>query len=402
MTSIALGAVAAVPYHALAQNGAAGALYLDPSVRAAGMGGAATGVSWGGAPDTWANPALRAFFAGVGYSSTGSPIRDAGEGVTELHAHSWSMAGAGVGVSVAGRPMDLGGSHLESNLAPTEIGRDGFRESLASAGVGVSLSGLLNAWPASPAAPRHPRQFGRVADVDFGYSWKRDALATGSAEDAPVAAGVAARDRGLLLRVTPYSSVDDETSRRRLERAIGGARLDLTFGGADLNYTRAPFTYSDGRASRPVSRADRYGWTMHVTAGYVQASATSRLSRWLAPLSPLVSFGRAWDHATWTTQGLTPTDPSFSASVVEHAGWELTLASVLSLRGGRILDHTLAVEGVTSGTTIALPLARYGGIRWDRASTPTLLPGTTGRTVHRNAVSVWVAPSVVLHRTRST
>lgn len=381
---------------AVAQSGAAPALYLDPSVRAAGMGGAATGVSWGGAPDAWANPALRAFHAaGLGYSATGSPVRDAEDGITALHSHNWTIASSGIGIGIAGRPVDLGGSHIDSDAA---LSADGSRETVASSGFGVSVAGVMNAWPSTDGAPR---QFGRVADVDFGMSWKRDALEVGPGEHATVVGDVAARDRGILLRVTPYNSVDGERPRTRLESRLGGARMDVTFGGADLNYTRAAMTFGDGRAARPVSRADRYGWSLFVTAGYVEPRAESRTSRVLAHLSPLLSFGSAWDHATWSTQALTA-DAAFTSTVVEHSGWELTLANILSLRGGRIIDHGLGSEAATRGATVAVPVSRYGGVRWDHAATPTLLPGATGRIVHRNAVTVWVAPRALLRRVRST
>src|SRR5262245_53236507 len=42
-------------------------LGVDPSVRAAGMGGIGGAVFWGDHPNAWANPALAAYQRGIGF-----------------------------------------------------------------------------------------------------------------------------------------------------------------------------------------------------------------------------------------------------------------------------------------------------------------------------------------------
>src|SRR5437016_1649618 len=63
----ALALLAALGAHPAAAQTASTVLDLDPSIRAAGAGGASNAVFWGGDPDIWANPALLGYARGLRY-----------------------------------------------------------------------------------------------------------------------------------------------------------------------------------------------------------------------------------------------------------------------------------------------------------------------------------------------
>ncbi len=323
------------------------------------MGGASTGVIWGGAPDAWVNPATRVDASGVGYGGAG----DASENSAW---HAWSVAGSG---------LAIGGTWGDAPHDRTP----------ATRGVALSAAGLRRA-----LGDRDAARFGDIADLVVGFGWTRDVLANGGIDGA-----VTARDRGLLVRVTPFDTARERPAPARLAGYLGGTRVDVTFGGADLNYGRAPVVAWAGATRRAAPRADRYGWAIHASTGAWTPSDGSRVASLWSSLQPLIAVTRAWDHATWSTQALD--GPAFESAVVEHAGWEVVVANVVAVRGGRAIDHARGREGTTSGLSVAVPLGGLGGVRWDRATTPAW---DTGAAEHRSAISAWVAPRAVLRRLR--
>jgi len=62
------------PAHAGSANSGARALFFDPSVRSAALGGAGGSLWWGGDPNDWANPALLPFHRGIRYSDMQSDL----------------------------------------------------------------------------------------------------------------------------------------------------------------------------------------------------------------------------------------------------------------------------------------------------------------------------------------
>jgi hypothetical protein len=138
-----------------------------------------------------------------------------------------------------------------------------------------------------------------------------------------------------------------------------------------------------------VSRHARHGAALHVT---VDAPALRRLARtsaagWLLDgFSPLLSVGIAvdaselrGDFGTWDVRG---------------QGVEVTLANVLSLRGGRYQEPVGWMRGGSWGVGVALPIGRVAGIRYDVAQ----LPETEGLRdldvagTRRHAGAVWFDP----------
>jgi hypothetical protein len=88
---------------ATGQDGGASILQYEPSVRAAGMGGASVASFWSRGEASWVHPALLGSVQGIGYDSmhTRRPF-----GSSDFSAERFRIGGSGLGGSFAGQPHD--------------------------------------------------------------------------------------------------------------------------------------------------------------------------------------------------------------------------------------------------------------------------------------------------------
>jgi len=345
-TAFALG-LAATAAHA---QGAAVSLLYDPSIRAAGMGGAGSAVFWGGDANVWANPALLGYAQGLRFERGRTQL------VPGLATDVWfdterhTIGGGGLGVAMTGKPDGIGRTLLD-------YGGDGYHgyEHAASWSVGASAAGLASTlWRWRGA---EPPAFTRYADLAFGVSRKevRVVLAPwGSAHAAQ-------RDWGLLARVT---ALDNS---RRGARPNVPLRLDAAYAHSVVNAADATIRFTGEDLISPIYRLFFNGIAVRGEMG-LPAAARSRFERapWLAEsFEPLLSLGLSCDleHAQ-------AGDYADNGYDVRHLGAELTVANLLTVRGGHLEDKTGGISGATLGWGLGFRAGRYAGFRYDYGTRP--------------------------------
>ena len=356
---------------ARAQGTAIGSIY-DPSIRAAGMGGGASAVFWGGDLNSWANPALLGYARGLRFEHGRSRL------VPGLAADVWldteriTIGGGGLGVAMGGLPGGLGKTDLEYGFSPVvdpfgnPIGTYNGHEDVASWGVGVSAAGLartIAAWRGA-AAPA----LAEYADLAFGVTQKEL-----NVDLAPVAiARAKEHDWGVLARVTPL-----DNARRGATPGLP-FRLDLAYGFSILNAADTRVTFTNEDQAAPVARVYFNGFAAQGQVG-LPAGLRSRFGRaaWLAEsFEPLLSLGGSWDFEH---------DQAGSAAAygfdVRHVGGEVSFANIVSLRTGHLEDKAGEISGGTWGWGLGFHLGRYAGWRYDYGTRPqsTSLPDVKRR-----------------------
>src|ERR1041384_8426019 len=91
------------PSHATAQESASQAVFLDPSIQDAGMGGAGASIFWRDEPNEWANPSLAGLYQGIRYSYGKTQlVPDLADDVF-FKTHRIHVGGWGVGIAMAGK-----------------------------------------------------------------------------------------------------------------------------------------------------------------------------------------------------------------------------------------------------------------------------------------------------------
>jgi hypothetical protein len=387
--------------------GAAPSLTIEPSVRAAGMGEASTAVFWGDDPNYWANPAMLGYYKGLRYQWSKAkfwPQFDIYFGTNRL-----TFGSSGVGLSVAGKPLNgLGGYRLDygenelwdeyGNL----IGILHDYEKVYSWGMGLSLAEFTENVTRSlgwelPA-------ISRFGDFSVGRSWNdvETFLAPGSFSGMgmdPIAQ-TSTKDRGYVLRFTPYNSIDYPGLVRSVDSflrpAVGGMRLDLSYGNSVRNYNDAYMTFWSFMDTSFVVKDERRGLAVHLAVG-LPGVVNDRLSSagmgWLAKMiTPFISWGKAWDRSTPSRRD-PGTGQRLTQGEVKLSGWELTLCNVFTIRRGRTDDPSdveRGIHGPSSGWGIGLRSAQLGGFRYDRATGPT--SEDLDWEIESKAFNVWINP----------
>src|SRR5262249_32276851 len=119
-------------------------LNFDTSIRAAGMGGAGSAVTWG-EPGVWANPATLAGVHGIGWVAGHTKLLPELFDDASFSSQRLLMGGAGVGVWLMGQPisgmgkarLDLGKIVIDTPFGTSEVSP--FDE---TKGWGVAISPL--------------------------------------------------------------------------------------------------------------------------------------------------------------------------------------------------------------------------------------------------------------------
>jgi hypothetical protein len=370
---------------------------MDVSVRSAGMGRGGNAVFWGGDPDYWGNPALLGYHRGVCYEwQRTKPLPDLSDDLV-LRSDRVTLAWSGVGLSLSGRPVAAaGGVRLDYGeyqaTSPTGeiLGTIHAYEDVESFGVGVSVAQLADA--VSRLGKARGLDVARYADVALGYTSKqvRVVLAPGAAGES------SAKDRGILVRLTPYDAIDYGGRLPGLDAAVH-MRLDLSYGGSSLNDDNP--SSSPGAEPQDLDKLSRRGYALRVAADLPEAfkrHATAGGPRWaLDFLRPMVSLARTWDDERFRRRHDTGSGFYYTDERADMSGWELTLLNVLTGRHGRYDSPSAAIHGSTWGFGVGVAYRDLAGLRFDWASVPGASLPASGYylpNVHRMAVTVFADP----------
>ena len=388
--------------HAQTIEGESGAqsLLIDPSVRASAMGGSSGGVFWGDGPNSWSNPALLGYGKGVAYEwGRTQLVPDLAEDV-HFTTKRLTIGGWGLGIMMAGKPIDkIGGLRLDygtsfaTDVDGNILGTFTSYEETQSLGAGVNL--LEFAEHALAAGGLRSPAMSRFGDVGIGWSEKKTHVFLGplnlTQSNLAAEGYVTTHDSGVLIRLTPYNSIDYAGFLPGLDR-IAGSRVDFSYAGSTQNYNHATITYIDPSQSDPIARIQRKGWAAHLTldlpARTHSEAGSGKLGWLLGCVTPLFSVGTTHDKAVpliW--------DPAAGAhragERIRYSGWEVTIANIYSIRGGKIDDPAGTVQGHTSGWGIALHVKNAVGFSYDRA---TVTQSIYLERVHRKAASFYFDP----------
>jgi hypothetical protein len=323
---------------------------FDPSVRAAGMGGASTAVLWSSDLNDWANPALLGYTRGAQYrwSDTEAP-----ESLWPIAFHSdrFSYGWGGLGLAIESRTVQYGLTASERPIVAA-----------------ISLARSLETVASLRGGSAPP--FTRYVDLAAGFAYRRVRVRGWFPFSGFVARETNAMDFGLLLRGTPLPE--------------GTPLLDVAYGFAARNFNEPDL------AGRPMSVEYRHGIAAKLgfpsSPGLI-AGLERRFGRTVAAgMDPLMSVSIAADVNRYHL---------FSDGVNdEHFGVELSLLNMLFLRTGYV-----GVEGLESfsyGAGLSLPMADFAAARYDYAHYPRGFLGS----LDRHAIAVWFDPVAFVNRQR--
>lgn len=370
LASALLACASAAPPGAGAQaESGAQSTFIDPSIRAAGMGRASAAVFWGETLNDWANPALLAGRRGVRYEwSKTQLVPDLASDVyfrsRRITAGAW-----GVGLSLVGRPFDgLGQDYLDYGLSiATDQNGDvlgTFRsfEEIRSIGFGVSFlelyENLVRAGGGDPPALH------RYGDLSIGHAWKHVVVDLAPAQFTQE--GKAGRgesetaDYGFLLRLTPLDS-----DRAGSRAGTGwGHRLDLGLAWSARNYSSSTISFIDVDQADPIAEESRLAVSAH-GALTPRGLGGGEGESWLREsIQPVISVGATWERSdnSWGSV-------SYPGSINRWGG-ELTLFRIASARVGYIDDPRGTIQATTWGFGVGLNYRGIAGARYDYASVP--------------------------------
>lgn len=371
-----------------AQGNAGGASFqIDTSVRAAGMGRASAATFWGDDLNWWSNPGLQGYHHGIRFEHGRTQlVPDLADDVY-LRTNRVTLGAWGVGVTLSGKPINkIGGTRLDYGESvitepgnPDPVGTFRSWEDVSAFGVGVNVVELLD--NATRLAGGRPANLHDWFDVSAGITAKHlfvdlaPAVVGSDGQDARGA--VDEHDRGYLIRVTPYNSLGGRAGWPALDRAlhpiIGGWRADLAYGESRLNHDGHTIALIDIRQADPMPQYNIRGLSARVAVG-LPGGLTDRWNAnghgWLtALLTPLVSFGKAWDREQLnvfdTESGSLQRGPT-----TRKEGWELTLANIYTIRRGHVNEPNGQIFGNTDGWGLGFRLGDLAAFRYDRATIP--------------------------------
>ena len=380
--------LAPLPAHA---QGAAISTLLAPSVRAAGMGEASSGVSWGADPDWWANPALLGYARDLrfGHGST-RLVPDLADDV-HFTTNRTTFGAWGIGIAVAGKPVPgLGSSRLSygrseaTDPAGNPLGTFESYEEISSLGIGLSLVRAYESIRRATGgvAPA----LSRYGDVSLGWTTKdvEVHLSPEFGGTGGVGGETSAKDVGLHVRLTPFDSFERPASPIRL-------RVDLEHGRSTINDGRPTIDFGLGGPPDPLVEVARRGWSARVALHPAEfdRSLGEGGTGWIAGiLTPLLSAGYAIDEETDRFGG-------GGESTIDRRGFEVTVFNMVSYRRGHVDDPDGRIVGSSSGWSAGLAVDGVGGFRFDRAITPQ----SEGLTrLRRNAWTLFIDPLSLARR----
>src|SRR5262245_14810805 len=207
--SLGLGIVLSLLPNLCRAQSAAISTTIGASVRAAGMGGATSGVAWGIDPDVWTNPALLGSVEHLRFEHGSTQlVPDLADDVrfttNRLMVGAW-----GVGLAFAGEPFGVGslrlsyGEFTATDPFGNSLGTMEAYEEVSSFGIGVSLAKALGAINEAKHGSLPP--ISRYGDISLGWTTKNVNVVFDPFGFGPTGE-TNAKDLGLHVRVTPYDS----------------------------------------------------------------------------------------------------------------------------------------------------------------------------------------------------
>ena len=371
---------------------------IDPSVRLSGMGRTGTAVFWGSDLNDWANPALLPYNRGLRYERSKTQLvpdlaRDVFFTTNRMLWGRW-----GVGLAMAGWPIDaVGGNKVDYGVTVVtdangnDVGKVHTTEDDNTIGVGMNAAQALE--NAGLALGHRLPPISHFADVSLGHTWKRVKYREEGTAAFFGSASVNEKDRGYLLRVTPYDAIGYPGMVPWLE-SILRVKIEASYGAAEQNDGDRVVTYSTG-TTLPVIQDHRQGRAFRVGIAFPQSVENSwhREGRsWIYELlTPLVSYGSTSERSQRYLRGTVAGDE------VNRRGWEITVANIFSYREGHVDDPTSTVIGQTFGWGVGLHLGDLAGVQYDHATVPQSVYLAN---VKRNGFSLHLDPVRVIRGLR--
>jgi hypothetical protein len=325
---------------------------FDPSVRAAGMGGASTAVLWSGDLNEGANPALLGYTRGVQYRWSDTEAPESPVPIA-FHSDRFSYGWGGLGLAIESRTVQYDLTASERPIA-------------AAISLARSLETVASLRGGSAPA------FTRYVDLAAGFAYRRVHVRGWFPFSGPSADETNAMDLGLLLRGSP------------LPGGQGAPTLEVAYG-----FAASSFNEPDLRGY-PITVRYRHGIAAGLgfprSPGLIAGLERSFGRTIAAGMDPLISVSVAADIHRYQL---------FSDEVQdEHFGVEFSLLNTLVVRTGYV-----GVDGLESfsyGAGLGLPLAGFAGARYDYAHYPRGVFGS----LDRHAVAVWFDPVAFVSRQR--
>jgi hypothetical protein len=354
-------------------QGTGRSLDIDPSVRAAGMGLASDAVFWDAGTNHWGNPALLGNQRGIAYEWGSTQLVPGLPADIDFTTNVLKLGGAGLGLAFSGKPLGLGGLHLDYGQSEgtddqgNPSGTFDTYEQIDAWSFGVSLA---RAGETIARLTGHdPEDVSRYGDVAFGMTGKKLEMNLGPTESG----GTNAHDLGVMVRFSPTQFIPNV-------RDVFG--LDFSYGRSNLSDGNPTVSLPSESTAVEVSEHQRRGLAVRGTLDWPTMSASMGGPAWLwKGLHPLLSVAHADDHSRISA--------SISTDETDGDGWEVTLANVYSWRTGHYHDVLGQIDGDTRGWSVGLPIAGLGGVRYDFARLPaaqdTGLPD-----LERHAVTAWI------------
>jgi hypothetical protein len=353
-------------------------LELDPSARASAMGHTGTAVFWGAFPDFYRNPALLGHHRGVRYEWSSTQLVPQLADDLFVRANRLTLGEWGVGATFSGEPISgLGGTTLDYpdqellDFGGQVIATFDPYEEVDTWGVGVNAIELAENLLHRGRGRGDVHPISRFGDISYGFAAKDvetyfgPDIVTGD----EMRGRMTTHDHGLLVRLTPYDSIDHEGVWPALDYALApiasGLRVDFSAGFSWINDADETIDFPDG--SDPVSRVERRGYALRAALGLptaVETELEARNASWLAgAFSPIVSVGLAWDQKQ-QTYGTAESEELGSNGV------EITLFNVFTLRTGEYEAFSGGDEVTdlnTWGYGLGFHVQGLGGVYFDRA-----------------------------------
>ena len=334
---------------AFGQISGAVSTFLDPSVPSAGMAGATVAAFWTDLNE-WSNPALLGYQRGFRYSySRAQLIPDLADNVF-LTSHRLAIGTHGVGISIAGKPIDgFGGTELDYgvNVVTDDegnvIGTYRPSEEIRQFGLGVNVLEMLESLVGATGSD--VSSLSRHLDISLGHSWKQVLVDLG-----PTVRGDAnEKDWGALARLTPIGS-----------RPSSRVRVALSAALSRRNYEDSRIVYVDTIESDPIVEQRLVGGAAHIAFNL----PVGRGGVWDI-LTPSIGIGASWQEARYYDGGVRLGD-----SIERRSGQEINFMGIVSGRHGYVDDDAGGIHNDTWGVSAGLQYRGIFGVRYDWAQVP--------------------------------
>jgi hypothetical protein len=337
--------------------------FFDPSIEAAGMGGASIAAFWEENPNDHANPALMGFQSGLRYSYGSTQLVPEFDDEVAYKSHRILAGAWGVGVAMSGKPIEsIGRIGIEygpstiTDIDGNEIGVFDAHERIRSFAVGLSVFDLISSIRVAKGG--EPLPLSRRLSLALGHAWKSYETDLAPVELLPNGHGEGNNnDAGILLRIAPFDQIGgtlrDANDRMRWKVDVAGA------------YTRTDYlndhgiVYADG-SSDDLFEHRSIGASTQLTA----ALANDGIGDLWDFATPSIRLSVAWEKIDVYEEG------NKQGDLGNRVGGEISVLDMLFLRYGHVDGDAFDGEGNTYGGGFQLKYRNMVGVKGDFASYP--------------------------------